>query len=601
MVFITVIIGIAAWALLDRYQTEKIEKLMHVQLGERLAQQAYNNRDRFDAYVRAHGKAAKLFAAQKTFIDYVETMEKKDWLNTYTEEITYHSRPPEWYPRVSVARAFVKVKYVLLVDPLMRTREIYTRSPELSGAFTSPFRLLNLLTHNDIYMTYVEGSPYLVSAETLRNPDASVRAILMFVCPLDSDFLVSVYGPPVSSQIVALMSGEPPIVFASSNPDIVPESTPEASLKERYLSMGESFFDYGISDMLVHMVSFIPTKEAETLGREMLTTERKQRAVEAIILVVSFGLIMFYIARRVDVVTNKIVGFAVNTLNLAPREVRKGDQLRILDEQFHHLSQSIVNYMEEIEKKKIELERALEDAQAADKAKAEFISNISHELRTPMTGILAMTELLLEERLDKEYLDQMRIVHGSARALSVIINDLLDFSRIGAKKLTLKHIEFDLREVLDTVTGFYKIRALEKNLTLTSEINENVPCELVGDPARVRRILTGLVGNAVKFTEKGSVSIRVELEEQTTAEALLHFYVIDTGIGISEKNMNIIFKPFVQADGSVTRKYGGAGIGLAICSSLISIMGGELEAESTLGEGSTFHFALRFGLQNKGA
>jgi signal transduction histidine kinase len=599
MVFITFIIGIAAWAFLDNFQTKKIKILMRAQLEERLEQQAYNNRDHFDSYVRAHGKAAKLFAAQKSFIDYVEKMEGKNWLNKSPEDITYHSRPPEWHPRMSVARAFVNVKYVLLIDPLMRTREVYTRGPELSEAFTSPLRLLNLLTHNDIYMTDVEGSPYLISAETLRNPDASVRAILMFVCPLDSDFLLSVYGPPVSSHIVALMRGEPPIVFASSNPDILPEGTPEASLKESYLAMGKSFFDYGISDMLVHLVSFIPTKDAEALGREMLTTERKQRAVEAIILIISFGLIMFYIARRVDVLTKKIVDFAVNKLGQEPQEVHKGDQLMILEQQCNNLSQGILNYMEELEEKRVELERALEDAQAADRAKGEFISNISHELRSPMTGIIGMTEILLDRELDKKQLEQLRMVHDSAKALHVIINDLLDFSRIGAKKLKLKDMNFNLREVLDISTSFFKLKAMEKNLTLNSEIDENVPCKLIGDPVRLRRILTGLVGNAVKFTEKGSISISVELEEQAGDEAMLHFYIIDTGIGISERDMDIIFKPFIQADGSVTRKYGGTGIGLSISSSLVSMMGGKLEAESKLGEGSTFHFTLRFGIQDR--
>jgi signal transduction histidine kinase len=595
MTFITFVVGLAAWALLDRFQTQRIEDLMYAQLQERLRQQAYHDRGEFDSYLRAHGKVVKLFASQKDFIEYLEALEDSDWLNDNIEEAVYHVRPPRWYPRVSIARAFVNVKYVLLIDPSIRTREIYARGPELPDAFLAPVGLLNLLTHNENYMTEVEGIPYLISAETLRNPDGGVRAILMLVCPIDSEFLIAAYGPPVSSRIVALLRGDPARLIASSNTDLLPEGTTAASHEGRYIAMGKSFFDYGISDLLVELVSFIPTAEAEALSREILSTERRQRAITALILIVSFAAIMFLITRKVDRLTNRIVEFAVNSLGQKPRDVSKGDQLMILDEQFQHLTKGILEYSEELEKRNIDLGKALEDARAADRAKSEFLANVSHELRTPMSGIIGMTELVLDTEQDEKLRNELGIVLSSAESLHVIVNDILDFSTIGAGRLELSRVPFGLRETLDNSINFFSIKAREKGLKLSFFMEDNVPEYLTGDPVRLRQILMCLVGNSVKFTERGAISLGVELDNQTGDEVRLHFYVSDTGIGISKEHIDVIFRPFAQADGSATRRYGGAGLGLALASSLVAMMGGTLMVKSKPGEGSTFHFALLFG------
>jgi signal transduction histidine kinase len=290
---------------------------------------------------------------------------------------------------------------------------------------------------------------------------------------------------------------------------------------------------------------------------------------------------------------------------LEPIQVSKtGDEVEFLGESFNGMiealaaSQNALLEQQGLLEKRIKdrtdrLEEAMRTAQAASEAKSEFLANISHELRTPMNGIIGMLDIALDRDLNPELAEQIKTAQGCAYSLLSLLNDILDLAKIEAGKMMLEKVPVDLRVLLADCIRSHQPKAIENSVSLRVEVSPDVPQQISGDPLRIRQIIANLVSNAVKFTEHGSVAVRVGGASTKPGQFTLRITVEDSGKGIPSDKLLYIFEKFTQADGSVSRKYGGTGLGLAITRKLVGLHGGEIDVQSELGRGSTFTVTLK--------
>lgn len=344
MVVLTVLVGFAVWAALDRVQSRTLKGLFQVQLAERLYQQATEDRLHFDNYIKAHNRLVRMIVLRKSFVDYLE---ENRWFQKEAEEdagrIKYHLRPPEWFPGRSVLRTFAQPRYALLFDAQGEVREVYlSREERPPESLLKPTKRLLKLSHGQSFMTTLDGVPYLVTSESAEAPEKQARAMLMLATPIDDEFLTASQGA-YHGPLVALVEGDSPRILTSSDLNLLPPGTMLSALKDRFLITGQEFFEYGGSELAVKFASFVSTGEIESVTAEVVSKGRQQRVIMVLMIIASFALIMFWITKRIERLTQRISDFSQRVLHKQPWEAERGDKLHILEDRFERLTEEVAS------------------------------------------------------------------------------------------------------------------------------------------------------------------------------------------------------------------------------------------------------------------
>jgi len=346
MVFLTIIVGFCAGGIIDYFQSRTVKNIFLGQLEERLSLEAQEDRIRFDNYVKAHHQAVKLLTSQKRLMKYISSEEVRD-----RSEVRFHRQPPAWLPRTSVLRALILIRNALLLDDDGKAWEIYQGIPEaLPETLLHPTELLRQLSYNQSFMTTVEGKPFLISSESLRDDEGKTIVTLMLASPLDKEFLIAsqgtYHGRIFALLNFALLSGDRPTILISTDSDQLPPGIPLDDLKGRFLVTGESLFDYGASDLLLGFASFVPVAEVESLTSSVIARDRQQRAITVFILISAFGLIMFWITRRIGRLSARVSDFTERVSHGKVQRPAYRDEMDRLEERYQRLTEEVISSQE---------------------------------------------------------------------------------------------------------------------------------------------------------------------------------------------------------------------------------------------------------------
>lgn len=627
MLFLTVLAGVIIWGILDYFQSKELKSILYAQQSERLRKEAQDARVHFDNYVASYNKAARLLISQKQFHAYLE---KKEWFSGSASSVKYYEEIPPWLPDASVLRMFAHIHYALLIDNSKKVREIYQGWPgPPPRSLSRPDDLLQKLSSGQSFLTNLDGAPFVLTAEAIADPGGR-KVTLMFASPLNDDFLISSLEGTDRTNITALVDRQASAIIATSSPAKLPVGTRLASVKERYLITGKSFFDYGASDLMLQLTSLISRDEYEMLGAAILAKERRHYAFSALVYIMAIALIMLWITRQVGRLAQDITDFSFKELGVLSKNAFRGDELVMLMDRFYRLAgevsssrSALVEEKNNLKKAHEELESAYSELKAAQSQMlqrekmasiGQLAAGVAHEINNPMGFIISNLGTL------GKYTEKLRefiwiLEEGIKECQSVKVSEDQDLKIANSRRsLKIDYIHDDIGSLIkESLDGAQRVRKIVQNLKTFSRLDEaeyqmvdmNEELERVinilwnelkykatlkrgyGDipktecnPGQLGQVFMNLLVNAADAIEEhGEITVKTWHEAGN-----IHVSISDTGSGIPEDKLGRIFEPFFT-----TKEVGkGTGLGLSIAYDIIKKHKGEITVKSDVAKGTLF-------------
>jgi signal transduction histidine kinase len=569
MVFITIVVGLVAWALLDYIQTHRIRKIFFDQLNEKLVEHAREDRLSFDNYIKSYNDIVRIYVTQNIFADYVENQK---WSAEDNIGIKFYRRPPKWFPKRSVLKTFALPRYALMLDSHGNTREVYlARHEPPPTALIEPTRLLIEKSLNKSFMTKLDNIPYLLTAESYLSPSGNVLATLILASPIDNEFLITSLGKFTLDHLVALLTpGKDSLILTSSNPEKLAAGASIKTLQNRYLVTGKEFFDQGASELQIKFATFVSKAKVDLLIKSVISRARQDRAISAFTFILTFTFIMYLITQRIQKITGRIKNFSQQTLGIKPQELQKGDQLQNLEESFQRLTDEIkISQAQLIQSEKLS-------------AMGQLSAGLAHELNSPLAGLFPLLEKYRDsaEEGSKEH-THMTLMFDACKHMAKVIRDFGSFSRDPKGE----YAELDIEEVIEDTLSFGSGQLIKKGIQLIRDYANGLP-KVRGDKTELQQVVLNMISNACDAMPDGSEFVIKTGFSKDKNKVIMEYS--DSGIGIEKENLDRIFDPFFT-----TKEVGkGVGLGLSVSYGIIKNHEGEITVDSEYGKGTRFRIFL---------